>query len=231
MKHRIRTHSCTAAVKLLSCCRQLEGYKDFPTTWRRNIPVTDPAEQNRKGVLWSYITRSNPFSLSHDVEKANVSARSGERALLSRSSTGSILRVPGSPPRTGASKSISFNEVRLCILLTKRVTLRQKRILVNCSECLYVSRKVSKFSIETKTNLSNAWKHFLFATHSAKQCETSRNLLMRKHFGFHIGGTSGFIGIRRAFQNINVPAVKRRIKPDTTAFSTIYATALPSKDS
>ncbi|CAK8679319.1 unnamed protein product [Clavelina lepadiformis] len=89
--------------------RQLEGYETFPTTWRRHIPVTDPPEQNHRGNLERSVTRTNPFSMSLDAERLE----GGADGVMdtSGSSTGSILRTPGSPPRTGSSRSISFNEV------------------------------------------------------------------------------------------------------------------------
>nr|XP_002122461.1 uncharacterized protein LOC100179710 [Ciona intestinalis] len=91
--------------------RQLKGYKDFAETPSPRSSNVDPSLQNHQGVLASYITRSNPVSLSLDASKAESGARSGTLSSMSGASTGSILKTPGSPPRAGSSKSISFNEV------------------------------------------------------------------------------------------------------------------------
>lgn len=91
--------------------RQLSGYKRFQKHWLEDIPTVESPRQNHSGVLSSYINRTNPFSLSLDCTKEPQIAREGKGADLRNSSTGSILKTPGSPPRTGASRSITFNEV------------------------------------------------------------------------------------------------------------------------
>lgn len=91
--------------------RQLDGYKNTNTSWVQEIPAVEYPRQNHAGLLDNYVNRSNPFSLSLNSARGSTTTRTGESALRRSSSTGSILKTPGSPPRTGGSKSISFNEV------------------------------------------------------------------------------------------------------------------------
>nr|XP_039267789.1 uncharacterized protein LOC120342865 [Styela clava] len=91
--------------------RQLDGYKNISDSWIRDIPKVESPRQNHAGLLDSYVNRSNPFSLSLNSARGPATARTGEGSLRRSASTGSILKTPGSPPRTGASKSISFSEV------------------------------------------------------------------------------------------------------------------------
>lgn len=92
--------------------RQLEGHKEYAKPFVQDIPVTEYPPQNHKHGIASYVAKSNPFSMSHDSLTQLPEFRSKESVSQKASRTGSILKSPGSPPRVGTSRSISFNEVR-----------------------------------------------------------------------------------------------------------------------
>ena len=96
--------------------RQLKGHKSYAKPWIRDAPTVDYPEQNHRVNISTYLTKSNPFSLSEDSRRSVPEFRSGRSNSLKGASTGSILKVPGSPPRIGPSRSISFNEVDVCCL-------------------------------------------------------------------------------------------------------------------
>lgn len=116
--------------------------------------MVESPRQNHSGVLSSYINRTNPFSLSLDSTKEPPIAREGKSADLRSSSTGSILKTPGSPPRTGPSKSISFNEVGISASFLESTSQGAICDLLCWYSLAYILNNLSKIQFSSMCGLS-----------------------------------------------------------------------------